>query len=239
MKKNGFTLAEVLITLGIIGVVAALTMPALIAKYQEKEAAVRLKKLYSTLDNAMRLAVQENETVDNWGIVNYNDSYKITEKLIPYLKITKNCGMSSDSCGFLQGSYMNLKGDTDGRFNGPATDFSKTALADGMSIAIWGQDGNCALDTGNCGVIFTDINGGAKGPNIVGKDGFWFIIKKDRILPTGIQNDTSYPFETTCLNAGSNYYAGRGCTAWVIYNENLDYLHCPGELSWNGPTTCK
>ncbi len=34
--KNGFTLAEVLITLGIIGIVAAMTMPALIANYQKK-----------------------------------------------------------------------------------------------------------------------------------------------------------------------------------------------------------
>lgn len=42
---NGFTLAEILITLGIIGVVAALTMPALIANYQKQEILSRLKNL--------------------------------------------------------------------------------------------------------------------------------------------------------------------------------------------------
>ena len=50
--RLGFTLAEVLITLGIIGVVVALTLPALIANHREKETVVRLKKAYSTLSNA-------------------------------------------------------------------------------------------------------------------------------------------------------------------------------------------
>lgn len=46
MKINGFTLAEVLITLGIIGIVAALTLPALIANKQAKELEVSLKKIF-------------------------------------------------------------------------------------------------------------------------------------------------------------------------------------------------
>ena len=45
MKKLGFTLAEVLITLGIIGIVAALTLPAIVQKQQKQEASSRLKKL--------------------------------------------------------------------------------------------------------------------------------------------------------------------------------------------------
>ena len=47
-NKNAFTLAEVLITLGIIGVVAAMTMPSLIASHKEKETVSKLKKVYST-----------------------------------------------------------------------------------------------------------------------------------------------------------------------------------------------
>ena len=58
--KNGFTLAEVLITLGIIGVVAALTIPTLIGNYQKKEVAVRLQKMYNTIQNAISLAEEEN-----------------------------------------------------------------------------------------------------------------------------------------------------------------------------------
>ena len=47
--KNGFTLAEVLITLGIIGVVSALTLPSLITSYKKQEASARLKKFNSLL----------------------------------------------------------------------------------------------------------------------------------------------------------------------------------------------
>ena len=49
-NKKGFTLAEVLITLGIIGIVAAMTMPALIANHQKQVAATAVKKMYSQLN---------------------------------------------------------------------------------------------------------------------------------------------------------------------------------------------
>lgn len=51
-SKKAFMLAEVLITLGIIGVVAAMTLPAMIQKQQKKEVIVSLQKMYSTLMQA-------------------------------------------------------------------------------------------------------------------------------------------------------------------------------------------
>lgn len=51
-RNNGFTLAEVLITLGIIGVVVAMTIPTLISKYKHKEYETRFKKAYSMLAQA-------------------------------------------------------------------------------------------------------------------------------------------------------------------------------------------
>ena len=51
--KRAFTLAEVLITLGIIGVVAAMTMPVLINNYQKKVTAVRLEKFYTIMSQAV------------------------------------------------------------------------------------------------------------------------------------------------------------------------------------------
>ncbi len=65
--KKGFTLAEVLITLGIIGVVAALTLPSLVAKYKEKQYVTALKKAVSILDNAYRLAIFENGGDNDFG----------------------------------------------------------------------------------------------------------------------------------------------------------------------------
>lgn len=54
--KKGFTLAEVLITLGIIGVVAAMTLPALINHYKKRETVEKLKTTYSLISNAMERA---------------------------------------------------------------------------------------------------------------------------------------------------------------------------------------
>ena len=61
--KRAFTLAEVLITLGIIGVVAAMTMPALIANHQKKVAAVRLEKFYTIMSQAI-LRWEADEAID-------------------------------------------------------------------------------------------------------------------------------------------------------------------------------
>ena len=52
LKKSAFTLAEVLITLGIIGVVAAMTLPVLTQKYQKMVLKNQYKKVYSTLSQA-------------------------------------------------------------------------------------------------------------------------------------------------------------------------------------------
>ena len=54
--KKAFTLAEVLITLGIIGIVAAMTLPSLIANYQKKVTVNRLKQAYSMINQALLLA---------------------------------------------------------------------------------------------------------------------------------------------------------------------------------------
>ena len=57
--KAGFTLAEVLITLGIIGIVAAMTIPGLIAKHQKIVTATQLKKAYTTLAQALTIAQKD------------------------------------------------------------------------------------------------------------------------------------------------------------------------------------
>lgn len=65
-EKLAFTLAEVLITLGVIGVVAAITIPGLITSYNKKITETRLAKFYSVFNQAIRLSVAENGDVDTW-----------------------------------------------------------------------------------------------------------------------------------------------------------------------------
>lgn len=104
MKSNGqiaFTLAEVLITLGIIGVVAALTLPNLIADYRASVVETRLKKFYSVMNQAILHSVNENGEVENWNYfidqttdddgeyINKSDISDLSfqKYLAPYLKI--------------------------------------------------------------------------------------------------------------------------------------------------------
>lgn len=104
MKSNGqiaFTLAEVLITLGIIGLVAALTLPNLIADYRASVVETRLKKFYSVMNQAILHSVNENGEVENWNYfidqttdddgeyINKSDISDLSfqKYLAPYLKI--------------------------------------------------------------------------------------------------------------------------------------------------------
>lgn len=64
--KIGFTLAEILITLGIIGVVAAMTIPILMTAYQKKQTVTRLKRAYSIVQQSIRLSEDENGEVESW-----------------------------------------------------------------------------------------------------------------------------------------------------------------------------
>ena len=66
VRKAAFTLAEVLITLGIIGIVAALTMPALIGSYRKSVTEAKLKKFYSIMNQAVKLAEVENGEASMW-----------------------------------------------------------------------------------------------------------------------------------------------------------------------------
>jgi prepilin-type cleavage/methylation N-terminal domain protein len=63
---QGFTLAEVLITLGIIGVVAAMTIPVLIANHKKQEVVTKLEKVYTVMNQAIKMSEVENGAVEHW-----------------------------------------------------------------------------------------------------------------------------------------------------------------------------
>ena len=71
LKKIGFTLAEVLITLGIIGVVAAMTIPTLVSKSQQRQHVIAWRKAYSSLAQAVRLMQADEATPED-----FVDSFK-------------------------------------------------------------------------------------------------------------------------------------------------------------------
>lgn len=73
-KFKAFTLAEVLITLGIIGIVAALTIPGLISKYHRVVVENKLKKFYSIMNQAVKMSIADNEDIVYMDVSDISDS---------------------------------------------------------------------------------------------------------------------------------------------------------------------
>lgn len=211
-----------------------MTIPTLISRTQEKVAVARLKKTYSALESAFRLAVAENGTPDNWNMDDSNSN--MTDILIRYMKIIKNC--QRESACLPQSQYRYIDGSP---YNANySQDYTKFQLADGSIILGLVISSECTSITGFtkilssvCGHLYVDINGYQK-PNQWGVDYFMFYLTKYGIMPVGTEDDKSWMANTYCLNKTT----GVACTAWVLYNENMDYLHC-SDLSWGGKTKCK
>ncbi len=116
--KKAFTLAEVLITLAIIGVVAALTIPSIVTKYKKMVTVNKLKKFYSVMSNATNLAIAEHGPMENWDdFSSYSNPQEVQKwfhkYLKPYLKIidegtTEYRGVSRYTVTFADGSVMLL-----------------------------------------------------------------------------------------------------------------------------------
>ena len=230
LKKAAFTLAEVLITLGIIGVVAAMTMPSLIQNYQEKATVTKLKKCYSLVSQAYVSILNDEGGSDT---LQAGDDLEMMEKFGKYLKYQKTCGRNK-GC-FPNVTYKSVTGNGYSKWEDDTTDRSRAILTDGTLImfnlnALRNNSDNFYAQ------IYVDING-FKGPNQLGRDFFYFYISTEKIVPGGAKVlETIFPdqkFYENCIQ--QNGYA---CAAWVIYNENMDYLHCK-DLSWDGKHSCK
>lgn len=230
--KKAFTLAEVLITLGIIGVVAALTIPTLISEYQERANVTKMKKVYSTLTNAYQLYLVDNAPTGRLARTE-EDAKKAFEVFKPYLKVAKDCGTDLGEGCIYTGTYKRKNGtdkDQAGTTLLPYSDktYYKVVLSDGASI--WMRGSNS--DKFNID-IFYDLNG-AEGPNQWGHDLFEFLVTNEKVYPNGLPETETENFDDHCAPSNSEGY---GCAAWVIYKGNFDYLKCD-DLEWNGKNKC-
>ena len=230
-KRNfAFTLAETLIVIGIIGVVAALTIPTLNSETNSKDKVTKVKKAYSVLEDAVGRMVSDLGPINEWASI---DSAKLTGKVASYMKTTKKCIDStsiSDKC--FSASAMPIQ--TSGGVGKTAINgtYPSFLLADGISVSLISDSGSCEDVTGFdvakvCGMAIIDVDGPSKGKDQYGLDLFAFYITPDGLTPVGLSNDTNYSFASTdggttpgaCLGATDKL----GCTAWVIFNGNMDY----------------
>jgi len=167
IKKYAFTLAEVLITLGIIGVVAAITLPILVQNYQKKVTVERLKQTYSILSQAIKMSEIDNGPVEEWNIPTESNAYEhgkqFSEQYItPYIKKVKVCS-----------NAINCHGEKTYYLSGQESGYNKSLyyiiLNNGVVMYVWPR--STFIEFG------VNINGKQK-PNVAGKDIFVMLLSK-------------------------------------------------------------
>ena len=210
--------------MGIIGVVAALTIPNLNQSTGDREKVAKVKKIYSNLEDALGRATAVYGPVDEWDNGIDVDDYKaqakrIAERMTEFMKLSKNCE-------FGDGCINKIYGEEE-----LEDDFYSFILADGTAMTL---DSTFTL-------IF-DIDG-LKGSNTLGKDVFIFSItsiqgEEVKLYPTWYA--TPEYCENTVLKDMVINDFGMICGAyWIIKNGNMDYLKCKDELDWETKTSCK
>jgi prepilin-type N-terminal cleavage/methylation domain-containing protein len=204
--QYAFTLAEVLITLLIIGVVASLVIPAIIQDTQDAELKAAWKKAYADVAQATKLIIIDNGVgFKNLGITNN----ALRDLYLQHLNYTKKCNQTALVNCWDNGITV-VSGDS-------MSDNSGAILTNGAYI-IFDYDSNACTSNINiqfatgvinaCGGIDVDVNGN-KGPNKVGKDIFGLYILENSVLPYGTQGDGQ---ENTCSTTG-----GVGCSAKYLF----------------------
>ena len=245
-RRIAFTLAEVLITLGIIGVVAAMTLPSLVANYKEKQRVTQLKKSYSVLQQAYLRAVEKYGDSKYWdltptetGEIDENGEqildYSGSQKILGYLAENLNTQKTNET---LKYKIYTLDGREIESKDKPPEEY---VYLNDNSILVAGWTNLNTSNNMDFAIIFPECikKGGCK----VGVDLFYFKLYFDKgFIPTGTQSvllrDQAHNFELACNRKSTQDNNGRACTAWVIFNENMDYLHCD-DLSWSGKHKCK
>ena len=220
--KKGFTLAEVLITLGIIGVVAAMTLPTLIQQHQKQVYVNGLKKAISVSQNMLKQMQADEQAADigntslfTNGIHFYDggggeDAYgnfSVFEQIIPkYLKVVKICRPQDCNIVYKRGyvnynthKFSSYSSGFINEFPGDSVRFTGFYLTDGSilymgphDILTWQSNGQSTHEPGI--TFFVDVNG-EKGPNTQCRDLFDFRIDNKGKLGNPYY---SWGFEDSC-----------------------------------------
>lgn len=221
MRNKAFTMSEVLITLGVIGVVASLTLPALIQNYQKQVVVTQLKRAYSDFSQAIQKAEVEHGLMETWDFdVNNFESYAAQNQyfaknyLLPYIKTVKTCMPTSNACW--ADSVVTLNGSVYNNLDNNAIYGNSSFItASGYSVNYW-------LHRVGTGMHYwIDINGPKK-PNKVGKDIFDFNaswgVSRGKLLPSGAgleHSELTNPNNRyACVKGNSS--TGQYCAALIM-----------------------
>lgn len=222
--KNGFTLAEVLITLGIIGVVAAMTIPSLMANYKAHKLKTQFLKAYSETKQAFKMMEADDITLDPLSY-QQNTQDKFYQTMMQYFQGVTDCGHLSGATGsktmlpcYNWGDNTKTYKSLDGKFAAPRTYFDdgQFALQDGTLFLLENQMGTGRL------WVSIDINGFNRPPNKWGYDLFTFDFQDEGLIPMGNQKTEYNDKESFCNFNSSSNMNGIGCTQEAL--NNPDYF---------------
>jgi len=215
--------------MGIIGVIAALTLPNLNSSTGDKEKVAKVKKIYQNLNDAFGRAQAVYGPFDEWFV---NDTTAVQkakrfgERMTEFMKVSKDCGQEQNKGCFTSGELKSLN-DADGIFDiDNSISYYKIITADGTSVDFYSDGTFIEVDV--------DIDGPNKGPYTYGKDMFYFTNIDaggnyvNAIYPHGINETFADLLENFTTNKG--HYAA----TWVINYDNMDYLKLKNGKCPNG-----
>ncbi len=208
-RKLAFTLAEVLITLGIIGIVAAITIPQLINNYKAKRLQTQFLKSYSTIQQAFKEMEADDVSTDP---TTYN-TLEYYKTFMNYLQAPMDCGIGDNK--YLPCVYMR---------DSSSKDYKPYKTYDGKTNAsmILFDDGQIALQDGTLLLfenyaprmrvfVSVDLNGYNNKPNRWGYDLFTFQLVDNQLKAMGDTGTTYTDLSTYCNVNSQDEYNGIAC----------------------------
>lgn len=223
--KKGFTLVEVLITIGIIGVVAAITIPGLIQNNQKRVIEAKLKEDYSILQQVMKYAEYNDLSLEgtfpdnNQGVKDWYETY-----LQKTIKTNQVC-FDTAGCWHSKKATKNLAGDVvycNRTGIGVGSNIIGLRLNNGSNLIIDGYGSSSVFSffgvkvTGSGVIVFIDANGDS-GPNILGKDIQAIVFTDKGLLPAGYDMSTE-EVDKNCSKNGTGGNVGYFCMTKIKNN---------------------
>lgn len=222
--KKAFTLAEVLITLGVIGVVSILTVPNIVSNYQKKVFDAKVKKVENSLANAFGLLLADEEVVSLYDSSLYIDAINedtvtnsVGSFLKKYLKVSKDCGYAPGISDCHEETFIDVQ-------DNAVVDSFPGMYAYCVKIDMGALICVSSLTSGKIPQVSVDFNGD-KAPNVVEKDIVFFSVAKD-----GSLNRTNYnggKFYTYFNDIGDNPEGVAQVLSTILgvsYEEALDLV---------------